>query len=230
MTAGEQADFIKNHLGPAFQEAGIATKIVIFDHNCDHPVYPITVLNDPDARKYIDGSAFHLYGGDISALTQVHNAHPDKNLYFTEQWVGGSPVIQFGSNLKWHVKNLIIGAPQNWSRVVLEWNLASDPSYKPHTPGGCTKCLGAVTIGSSVSRNVAYYIIAHASKFVRPGSVRIGSTTVAGLPNVAYQAPDGKKILIVLNEGASSQAFSIRFGESHVKTSLEAGSVATYVW
>ncbi|MCU0456031.1 MAG: glucosylceramidase [Bacteroidales bacterium] len=230
MTAVEQADFIKNHLGPAFQEAGLTTKIVIFDHNCDHPGYPITVLNDPDARKYIDGSAFHLYAGDISALSQVHNAYPDKNLYFTEQWVGGSPTIQFGSNLKWHVKNLIIGAPQNWSRVVLEWNLASDPSYKPHTPGGCSKCLGAVTIGSSVSRNVAYYIIAHASKFVRPGSVRIGSTVVAGLPNVAYKAPDGRKILIVLNEGVTSQTFNIRFGERHVKTSLEAGSVATYVW
>jgi glucosylceramidase len=230
MSAAEQTDFIKNHLGPAFQEAGITTKIVIYDHNCDHPVYPITVLNDPDARKYIDGSAFHLYAGDISALTQVHNAHPDKNLYFTEQWVGGSPTIQFGSNLKWHVKNLIIGAPRNWSRVVLEWNLASDPSYKPHTPGGCTKCLGAVTIGSTITRNVAYYIIAHASKFVRPGSVRIGSTVLPGLPNVAYKTPDGKNILIVLNEGVSTQTFNIRFGERFVKTSLEAGSVATYVW
>src|SRR5574343_209144 len=66
MTALQQADFIKNHLGPQFRAAGVNTKIVIWDHNCDHPEYPITVLNDPQAKQYIDGSAFHLYNGDIS--------------------------------------------------------------------------------------------------------------------------------------------------------------------
>jgi glucosylceramidase len=230
MSAAEQADFVKNHLGPAFKAANLNTKIIIFDHNCDHPVYPITVLSDPDARQYIDGSAFHLYGGDISALSQVHNAYPQKNVYFTEQWVGGSATNKFGAELKWHTKNLIIGAPLNWSRNVLEWNLASDPSYMPHTPGGCSKCLGAVTIGTSISRNVSYFIIAHASKFVKPGSVRIGSSGVVSLPCVAYKTPEGRKVLVVLNESSSTQLFNIKFGDKHVKTSLEAGSVATYVW
>jgi glucosylceramidase len=230
MTATQQADLVKNYLGPAFKAANLATKIIIFDHNCDHPNYPITVLNDPAARQYIDGSAFHLYGGDISALSQVHNAYPDKNVYFTEQWVGGSATSNFAADLKWHVKNLIIGAPLNWSRNVLEWNLASDPSYKPHTQGGCSTCLGALTIGTSISRNVSYYIVAHASKFVKPGSVRIGSSSVASLPNVAYKTPEGKKVLIVLNEGNSTQSFNLKFGDNYVTTSLEAGSVATYVW
>ena len=230
MSATEQADFVKNHLGPAFRDANITTRIIIFDHNCDHPGYPITVLSDPDARQYIDGSAFHLYGGDISALSTVHNAYPDKNIYFTEQWVGGSSTNNFAADLKWHVKNLIIGAPLNWSKNVLEWNLASDPDYQPHTPGGCSSCLGALTIGTSISRNVSYYIIAHASKFVKSGSVRIGSSGVAGLPNVAYKTPEGKKVLIVLNEGSSTQSFNIKFGDKYVITSLEAGSVATYVW
>ncbi len=230
MSATEQADFVKNHLGPAFRDANITTRIIIFDHNCDHPGYPITVLNDPDARQYIDGSAFHLYGGDISALSTVHNAFPDKNIFFTEQWVGGSSTNNFAADLKWHVKNLIIGAPLNWSKNVLEWNLASDPDYQPHTPGGCASCLGALTIGTSISRNVSYYIIAHASKFVKSGSVRIGSSGVAGLPNVAYKTPEGKKVLIVLNEGSSTQSFNIKFGDKYVITSLEAGSVATYVW
>jgi glucosylceramidase len=230
MTASEQADFVKNYLGPAFKAANINTRIIIFDHNCDHPNYPITVLNDPDARQYIDGSAFHLYGGDISAMSQVHNAFPDKNIYFTEQWVGGSATNNFAADLKWHIKNLIIGAPLNWSKNVLEWNLASDPYYDPHTQGGCSKCLGAITIGTSISRNVAYYIIAHASKFVRPGSVRIGSSIVADLCNVAYKTPEGRKVLIVLNEGISTRSFDIKFGYKYVTTSLEAGSVATYVW
>lgn len=230
MSATEQAAFVKGYLGPAFKAANLATKIIIFDHNCDHPNYPITVLNDADARQYIDGSAFHLYGGDISALSTVHNAYPDKNVYFTEQWVGGSVTNNFAADLKWHIKNLIIGAPLNWSKNVLEWNLASDPDYQPHTPGGCSSCLGALTIGTSISRNVSYYIIAHASKFVKSGSVRIGSSVVSGLPNVAYKTPEGRKVLIVLNEGSSTQSFNIKFGDEYVTSSLEGGSVATYVW
>src|SRR3546814_20964864 len=86
MEASDQAEFIKTALGPTFQPAGIKTKIVIYDNNADRPDYPISILNDPDAKKYIDGSAFHLYGGSIDALSEVHNAHPDKNIYFTEQW------------------------------------------------------------------------------------------------------------------------------------------------
>ena len=82
MVAEAQRNFIKNDLGPAFQAAGIDTKIIIYDHNCDRPDYPTTILNDADAAKYIDGSAFHLYAGDISALSTVHNAFSDKHVYF----------------------------------------------------------------------------------------------------------------------------------------------------
>ncbi len=117
MQAADQATFIKNNLGPAFSTAGITTKIITYDHNADRPDYPLTILNDPAAKPYVDGSAFHLYGGNISALTQVHNAHPDKHVYFTEQWVGGPG--NFAGDLQWHVENLIIGATRNWSRNVL---------------------------------------------------------------------------------------------------------------
>ncbi len=65
MEATEQASFIKSSLGPAFQAAGINTKIILYDHNCDKPEYPLAILNDADARKFVDGSAFHLYAGDI---------------------------------------------------------------------------------------------------------------------------------------------------------------------
>jgi glucosylceramidase len=228
MTAQEEATFIKNNLGPAFQAAGIKTKIVVFDHNCDHPEYPIAILNDPDAKKFIDGSAFHLYTGVIEALSTVHNAHEDRNVYFTEQWT--SPNGTFDGDLVWHTKNLIIGATRNWSKNVIEWNLAADPTFHPHTDGGCTECMGALTIGTEVSKNVSYYIIAQASKFVRPGSVRVGSTPLAGLPNVAFQTKDGKKVLIVLNETNAKQTFGIQFKGRTATTSLQANSVGTYVW
>lgn len=228
MSATEQLDFIKNYLGPAFEAANITTKIIVYDHNCDVPSYPLTILADADARKYIDGSAFHLYAGDISALSQVHNAYPSKNAYFTEQWVGGPS--NFSGDFSWHVKNLIIGATRNWSKNVIEWNLASDPFYHPHTDGGCSSCLGALTVQSSVTRNVGYYIIAHASKFVSPGSVRIASNLIANLPNVAFKTPDGKKVLIVFNESASLRTFTIKFNGKTVSPTLSGGAAGTYVW
>ncbi len=229
MTATEQAGFIKTSLGPAFKAAGISTKIITWDHNCDKPGYPIAILNDADARQYVDGSAFHLYAGDISALSTVHNAYPDKNLYFTEQWT--SSTGDFGGDLKWHLKNVIIGSMRNWSKIALEWNLANDPSFGPHTEGGCTQCKGALTIsGSAYTKNVAYYIIAHASKWVSPGSQRINSSQHSIVPNVAFKRPDGKKVLIVLNDGNNPFSFNIRFKGAWATANLAAGAAGTYIW
>jgi glucosylceramidase len=113
----------------------------------------------------------------------------------------------------------------------LEWNLAGDPNFDPHTPGGCSQCKGALTIdGQSVTRNVSYYIIAHASKFVPPGSVRIESNQLAELPNVAFRTPAGKIVAIVLNERAQTQKFNIRCQERIIKTSLSPGAVGTFEW
>jgi glucosylceramidase len=228
MSATQEADFIKNHLGPAFQAAGITTKIIVWDHNCDNPGYPITILNDATAKQFVDGSAFHLYNGDISALSTVHAAHPDKNLYFTEQWTGSRE--SFDGNLKWHVKNVIIGSMRNWSKVALEWNLANDGGYNPHTTGGCTECKGALTLDGAINRNESYYIIAHASKFVPPGSVRIESNNVASIFNVAFKTPDGKKVLIVMNDGTAAANFNIKFKGKIAAASLPAGAAATYTW
>lgn len=228
MTADEQALFVGEHLGPAFKKAGLKTKIIIFDHNADHPEYPNRVLIDVVARDYIAGSAFHLYLGPVTALSEVHEFHPDKAIYFTEQWTSARG--EFAGDLAWHVKNLIVGAPRNHAVNVLEWNLAADPNQGPHTDeGGCTECLGALTIGDSVRRNVSYYIVAHASKFVPPGSVRVASNDAAGFPNVAYLTPDHERVLIALNEGASRKV-SVSDGAKTFRVTLPAGSVATFVW
>jgi len=230
MLADQQARFIGQHLGPAFRQAGIQTKIVIYDHNADRPDYPISVLSDPKANPFIDGAAFHLYGGQIEALSEVHRAFPDKHLYFTEQWVGAPGNLE--GDIAWHVKNLLIGAPRNWAKTVLEWNVSSNPELTPHTNrGGCDRCLGAITLdGDAVIRNPAYYVIAHASKFVDPGSYRIGSTLPEGLPNVAFLRADGKQVLIVQNESKATKQFEIRSGKQHFKASLPAGATGTWLW
>ncbi|REG98090.1 glycoside hydrolase family 30 protein [Flavobacterium aquicola] len=230
MTALQQADFIKNNLGPAFKAVDIATKIVSYDHNCDNPQYPITILKDVAANPFVNGSAFHLYGGDIGALSIVHDAFPGKDVYFTEQYTSSTGA--FDGDLKWQVKNVIIGSMRNWSKTALQWNLANDGSFGPHTDGGCTTCKGAITITSSesLSRNVGYYIAAHASKFVPAGSVRISSAIVGNLHNVAFKTPAGKKVLLVVNDGNTAELFNIKYNGKWITTSLEGGAVGTYIW
>lgn len=230
MLPEQQARFIGMHLGPAFRDAGIKTKILIYDHNADRPDYPIAVLSDSLANPFIDGSAFHLYGGEIEALSEVHQAFPDKNIYFTEQWIGAPGDL--AGDMPWHVKNLIVGATRNWAKTVLEWNLTSNPSLTPHTDrGGCDRCLGAVTVdGDSVSRNPAYYIIAHAGKFAIPGAVRIDSNEVEGFANVAFLRPDGKVVLIILNETKAEATFHVKIENKAFASTLNAGAVGTYMW
>ncbi|RYY55651.1 MAG: glucosylceramidase [Chitinophagaceae bacterium] len=230
MPAEQQLEFVRDHLGPVFKKDGISTKIILYDHNCDKPEYPISILDDPEAKKYIDGSAFHLYAGDITALSKVHDAHPDRNLYFTEQWVGAPGDMP--RDLREHTRNLMIGAMRNWSKTVIEWNLAADPASNPHTDrGGCDRCLGAVTIDkNNYTRNPAYYTIAHLSRFVRPGSKRIESTATKELPNVAFKTPDGKIVLLVMNDTSKETEFSIEINQTHTQQKLRAGSIATYIF
>lgn len=252
----EQVDFIKNNLGPALDKAGLKTSIILFDHNCDRIDYPLTMLNDPDVSRYVDGSGFHHYGGEIASLSDLHIARPDKNIYFTEQMVVERPGDK-NINIAAQVKRLIVGTTRNWSRNVILWNLAADPKNDPHTDnGGCSMCQGALTIdGEIVSRNLAYYTIAHASKFVRPGSVRIASTNngdktvnltedeerpgvkratvienLQVFPNVAFRTPDGTIVLVVVNDSYSAGQFRIQYKGQFASLRLSQGSVGTYIW
>lgn len=257
MTAEEEADFIGHHLGPALASAGLHTKIITFDHNCDHPIYPETILGDPVTAKYVDGSGFHLYRGQISALTEVHDKFPRKNIYFTEQMIIPRPGATDLAIAR-PVAGLLIAAPNNWSRNVLLWNLAADPSNGPHTSdGGCPICAGAITIdGDKVRRLLAFYTAAHASKFVPPGSVRIDSgdspdvslnrrnpaesSSAASpnptpnaentLPHVAFRTPDKHHVMIVSNPTPDQRTLAIRFHKKQADATLPAGAVATYVW
>jgi glucosylceramidase len=228
MPAAAEGEFVKHHLGPAIQRELLDTKIIIYDHNCDRPDYPISILKDPEAYPYVDGSAFHLYAGRIDTLSSVHDSFPDKNLYFTEQWVGAPGNML--RDVDEHVRKLIIGATRNWCKTVVEWNLASDSHYEPHTDrGGCDRCLGALTIeGDSVKRNPAYYIIAHAAKYVIPGSSRIESNSDDQLPNVAFRTPRGRGVLIVLNNTDAPKGFTVNFRGHKLHETLNPGAVATF--
>ena len=229
--ADEEDSFIAKFLGPAFEKAGIKTEIQLYDHNPDVTSYPLSILKDPAASKYVAGTAFHLYGGDSSTLTDVHNAYPNKNLYLTEQSVGGRP----GANsiaIAEPVNRVLIGATRNWGRNVLLWNLAAAPHAGPHTNnGGCTVCVGAITLdGDNATLNVAYYAVAHFSKFVPAGSVHVGSNNLEQLSTSAFLTPEGKVVLVVSNTGNFARTFHIAYHGSSLTTTQPSESVGTYVW
>ena len=230
MFAQEQHTFVAKDLGPAFEKAGIRTKILLYDHNPDVLSYSLSILGDPAASKYVDGTAFHLYGGDASLLAQVHDAYPKKNLYLTEQ-----SVTQWRSGplgISEPVRSVMIGATRNWCRNVLLWNLAADPHNGPHTDnGGCTGCSGAITLdGDSVTKNVAYYVLEHFSQFVPPGSVRVASSEMEQLASVAFLTPEHKIVLVVSNTANFPKSFAVKYHDTFFETMLPSESVGTFVW
>jgi len=230
----DQADFVKDYLGPAFDGAGItSTKILVWDHNWDEPDYPLNVLNDAEARAYIAGSAWHCYAGTSDAQAIVHDAHPDKDVYFTE-CTGGEWDTDFASVLVWNFQNLFIGAIRNWAKTVLLWNLALDENHGPHI-GGCGNCRGVVTIhqDGTVEYNVEYYIIGHLSKFVAPGAHRIASSMYDGqIETVAFLNPDDSKVLVVLNSstGPDPITFDVQWRGQYFPFTLPPQSVVTFKW
>ena len=226
MTQEDQYTFVNNYLGPQLETAGFGdVKIICYDHNCDNTEFPIYVSQS----SYVDGSAFHLYAGDISAMTDVYH-RTGKGVYFTEQYtgVGGD----FQGDFSWHLRNVLIGAPNNYSKTVLEWNLANNSSMGPHTEGGCDTCLGAITVENSTSytKNVAYYIIAQASKFVKPGAVRLGCSSTS-LPATAFKNTDGSYVVICHNENTDyTHTTTITIDGQSFSYEIPAGSAATFVW
>ena len=215
MTWQEQRDFIRQAVGPAFRAAGLKTKILLFDHNYDYDKiasqqdYPIHILEDAETAQYVAGSAWHDYGGDVSTLDKIHGAFPDKDIYFTEASIGTWNYQSFDERLIKDFRNIFLGTLGRYGKGVTLWNLMLDDEGKPYRPGGCSTCFGAVTLSSAdhktITRNSHYYDVAHCSKVLQPGAVRLGTKgyETSGLTYQWYLNPDGSQALLLLNEGSS---------------------------
>jgi glucosylceramidase len=249
-----QEERVVEDLGPMLRNAGLHTLILAYDHNwTEHPndaantppdetadigAYPQNVLSSPAAR-WVAGVAYHCYSGDPSAMTALHDQFPDKAIYFTE--CSGSqssnPANTFSDTLKWHARNLIVGNTRNWAETVINWNLALDPDNGPHV-GGCGTCTGIVTVapGGTVTNDAEYYTLGHLARFVRPGAVRIGSTSFGTtgwngqVMDVAFRNPDGSTVLVAHNENDNPQTFAVREGDAAFTYTLPGGALATFVW
>ena len=232
MDPAEQAEFIARHLGPAFEAAGLTTKILVWDHNWDKPNFPLEVLANPQAKARVAGVAWHCYAGRPDAQGAVRDAHPDVDVYFTE-CSGGGWQPGYAAGLAEDMKKLVIGATRQWAKTVIKWNLVLDEQYGPQN-GGCKNCTGFVQVNQGngeVSYNVEMESIGHASKFVRRGARRIASSTGMGnLDTVAFKNPDGTKVLIVFNTDFEERAFTVVDKDRRFASKLPGFSAATFVY
>lgn len=232
MTSAQQADFLRV-LDRTLTAANLPTNILAYDHNWDHPNYPLDVFARTAGIQRIIGAAFHCYGGAPAAQKQIADA--GKRVFFTEcsGTDSATPATTFGDTLKWHAENLVVQNMRNGGETVINWNLALDRNGGPHQ-GHCTnRCNGIVEIdGGQVTRNAEFYVLGHVSKFIKAGAVRIGSTSQAagGVQNVAFQNSDGSRAAVVVNTAAGSQRFSLTDNGRSLAYTLPAGAVATFTW
>jgi len=232
LSAAQRARIIGDHVGPEFARMGLGTKILDWDHNWDKPEHPLGRLADPAASRHVAGVAWHCYGGDVSAQTRVRDAFPDKDVFFTE-CSGGNWSGPWADSWSWTLRTLVMGAPRNWARGVLMWNLALDENHGPHL-GGCGDCRGVVTIDSktgAITRNPEYYALGQASRFVRPGAWRIDATsTPDGIETVAYANPDGTRVLIAFNAAAAARDVDVTAEGRRFTYRLASHGAATFRW
>ena len=241
MTWEEQRDFIKQAVGPAFRAAGLKTKILLFDHNYDYDKiasqqdYPIRILQDAEAAQYVAGSAWHSYGGNVSTLDKVHAAFPDKDIYFTEASIG-SWGYSFEGSLINDFRDVFLGTLGRYGKGVTLWNLMLDNEGKPYRPGGCSTCFGAVTLSvkdhKTITYNSHYYNVAHCSKVLQPGAVRLGTKgyETSGLTYQWYRNPDDSQALLLLNEGSSDAMVNFVTGKYSVSCRVPAKAIQSIRW
>jgi glucosylceramidase len=242
-------------LGPKLQRAGLRTKLLGYDHNWEeHPndvantppgedpetEYPTDLLKSR-AGRWLAGTAFHCYAGDVKRQTELQHRFPQKGVWFTE--CSGShgptdpPAQVFSDTLKWHTRNLVLGVTRNWGKTVVNWNLALDPNGGPHN-GGCDTCTGVLTVGpgDTFSQSAEYFTLGHLARFVAPGAERIASTSFGTtgwngqIMDVAFRNRDGSTALVVHNENDDPRTFAVAAGGQSFDYTLPGGALATFVW
>lgn len=241
MTWQEQRDFVKLALGPAFEGAGLSTKILVFDHNYnydgigDQQQYPLKIYRDTEAARYIDGAAYHNYGGSASELDNIHQQAPEKNLYFTEHSIGTWNYHNFSDGLMNDMRDVGMATITRWCKSVIVWNYMLDNERGPYRPGGCGTCYGLVEINnrdySSLNRRATYYVIGHLAKAFKTGSTRIDVKGYSTNLNVAAaENPDGTYGLVLQNMNDQGMTITVDDGTHHFNVVMPAKSVTTCLW
>lgn len=228
MNAQQQTQFIKLGLVPAFTSAGLNTKILVYDHNWDRKDFPIDILRS--IPELVDGVAWHVYGGQVTAMSEVAREFPNHDVYFTEA-SGGEWVPPFEQAFLGAIKTGV-DVFRNHSKTYVLWNFALDEQNGPVVPGfGRSTCRGVVTINQQTGEltyNLDYYVLAHFSKFTQADAIRIDSSKAEGnFTSVAFLNPDSSVNLVVYNMANQQRNALVHVHDQTIVVSLPAKGVAT---
>lgn len=239
-TGEEERDFIKNHLGPVLAKNGLGEKkLIAWDHNRDL-IYQraSTVLNDPDAAKYVWGIGFHWYetwtGSDMQFenLKRVHETFPDKNLIFTE---GCVEKFQFERISDWALGERygksMINDFNSGTVAWTDWNILLDETGGPNHVGNfCFAPIHADTRTGKLLYANSYYYLGHFSKFIRPGAKRVVSSASRDkLQTTAFRNEDGKIAVVVMNASDEKLEYQLWIAGNAAKISSLPHSISTII-
>lgn len=231
-TAQSERDFVKNYLGPRISADHPEVNLMIFDHNKDHvAIWAQTILSDPDAAKYVAGTAFHWYSGpQFENLQQAHNVNPTKFLLATEAC--NCPGVQIGNWPRAEAYGYdIIGDLNNWAIGWTDWNILLNPQGGPnHVQNYCDAPLIGDASKQTLTFQPTYYYMGQFSTFILPGSVRLNSTCNGGLNCAAFLRPDNQIAVVVLNEGNNAVTLKLQQGTQAAKISIPDHAIATYLY
>lgn len=224
-----EADFVRAHLGPAFENAGVKTKIWIVDHNYNLWGRAMGELETEGLRKYANAIAWHGYVGQVEWINRVQTAYPDVEMYWTE---GGPDYTQPDYLTDWAKwSTTFSGILRNSCRSITGWNLALDEVGKPNI--GPFSCGGTVSIHSktnAITYSGQYWGFAHYSKFIKRGARRFDSqSSGTDILHTAFENPDGQRVVVLTNPGAA-RSCAVTVGGSTANVSLNQNSVTTLVW
>lgn len=186
-------------------------KLLIWDHNKDIIVNRVrSTLNDEEIINAVYGIAYHWYDDYQSQeLSKLHSEFKDKVLMFTEGCVElltlnmdnpSSSIGRFENGLR-YAKNYILDS-LNYSSAFIDWNLLLNSNGGPNHVGNfCEAPIMYDEINQKLIYNPSFYIIKQFSHFIRENAKRIDISNSTDLIVTSYQNPDGKIIVVVLNEG-----------------------------
>lgn len=239
-SAEEERDFIKKYIGPTMQGAGLGDKkIIAWDHNRDLMYQRAsTILDDPEAAKYVWGIGFHWYeswtgGGNIyDNVKRVAEAYPDKNLIFTEGYAESYNFDKM-EDWKWGEKYGIsmINDFNNGTSAWTDWNILLDETGGPNHVGNfCFAPVHADTHTGQLYYLSSFYYIGHFSKFIRPGAKRIISAPSRGqLLTTAFLNTDGTIAVVVMNQSNDKIPYRIWMKGMAAETTSLPHSIQTLV-
>lgn len=209
-TAEEERDFIKKYLGPTLEKNGLQDrKLIAWDHNRDL-IYQraSTILNDPEAARYVWGIGFHWYetwigsGMEFNNVKLVNDAFPDKKLLFTEGCVEkfnieGVSNWKLGERYGYSMVNDFNCGTVAWT----DWNVLLDETGGPnHVENFCFAPIHADTQTGKLIYTNSYYYIGQFSKFIKKGAKRIACLSNRDkLQTTSFINPDGQVAAIILN-------------------------------